>query len=180
MDAPSLPDLSEHAVPEQREAQMARAQELLKQQAMRVVELMIWDVWGLFEADVTLTKVSYDQEGDTDCVPLFSCKDDSGDDLDDDFATDVAEGWNANTHPAVVAFLGANENEPFWRASFAHDAKKACLRTAEGDLGISSSEATAWAESFGRAVAAHVAQVQAAHLDAVLDDAAPKARGPRM
>lgn len=167
-------ELTAHAKPQQLDEQAMAAQDAYLVSCIRTVEIMIMEMQSIFDRHPEVVEVSFDQDGDPDNLPVFSCLDSEGDDLGDELedVEALAERWNETRHPAAVDFLSTLEGDSLRRESLAEDRIKMCRKI--GDCLPSTPEKRqAWLTSFQ-------SHLTAMDLDSSIPLPAGKKSGPRM
>lgn len=140
----------QHANPTDLDAQAEELRQASEVLYLRSVEIMFLELRAILVDHPDIVQISYDQDGDTDSVPLFSCLDKNGDDIAEDIeAVDaLAETWNGRMGNATVRFLSTMEGYTFHRDSFERDVEKACKKMMEEDMLRNESDVRQWKSSF--------------------------------
>ena len=168
----------QHATPQEFEAQAESAQQAMVASALRITEIMVLEIRSILADHPEVVSVSFDQDGDSNNMPLFSCLDAGGNDLADDIEIiqTISERWNANTHPTTVAFLQSNEGRTFRRDHFEGDVREALVGTlvsTPAQVPILRDTSQAWLASF-------TTHLRALSLQDALPGVVPKGKAPRM
>lgn len=142
-------DLTAHIKAEHIEEQAQALEKAYVAVYQRTVEIMLIGMRDILNHHPEVTYVSFDQDGDTDSVPIFFCLDGDGEDVADllDDVTALSEQWNESRSPAAVDFLSLMEGKPLKRETLEEDLRHMCEILAENAPGPSK-ENKAWAESF--------------------------------
>lgn len=118
---------------------------------LRTIEVMFLDLQSVFDQCPEVLELSFDIEGDTDNMPMFSCVSPEGDFLAENpvLVETIAERWNANTLPVTAGFLQVLEGKTFNRHSFWPDVAHASKALQEKNhLSLSNEHMEVWMNSF--------------------------------
>lgn len=117
---------------------------------LRNVEIMFLELRRLLADNPSIVQLSYDQEGDVNCMPMFSCLDEDGNDLAEEIegVEELSETWNARQGNATEAFLSCLEGFTFHRDTFEADVGKACNKMMKEDALQQGRDITQWKSSF--------------------------------
>lgn len=141
--------LTSHACPVNLDQDIQSAHDAYIESCLRTIETMLIEFQSLLIDNPSVQTVSFDQEGDPDCMPWFICIDEAGENVDEDIdeIEEIAERWNAMFHPAAVDFLSTLEGDVLSRANLKKDMGKMCAKIA-GKLPLSAADKKIWASSF--------------------------------
>lgn len=142
---------------------------------LRTVEVLFLDLKIVFDQCPEVDGISFDIEGNTNNMPMFSCVSVEGDFLAENPAMveTMAERWNASSFPVVSGFLEVLEGQMFYRDSFWSVVANACKTLqSKNRLSLSESQAEQWGNSF-------VSHMKSQALEQALPTAEPS-RKPRM
>lgn len=142
-------DLTAHVKPDHLDDQAKAIHEAYVNTCRRTMEIMILEMHGILRRHPEVVEVSFDQEGDTDSMPMFSCLDADGEDMAEMFedVEAVAERWNETRNPAAVSFMELMEGKKLRRNTLDEDRLEMCkifARRVPGDA----KENNAWVASF--------------------------------
>ena len=166
--------LTDHVKPEQLEEQAQAIHEAYVNTCRRTMEVMILEMQGIFHRHPEVVEVSFDQEGDTDNMPIFCCLDADGEDLADMFddVDAIAERWNNTRNPAAVSFMELMEGKKLRRETLGEDRLKMCKAFAKKVPG-STKDNNAWVASFD-------SYLRAMDMERAIPQSGGSKPGPRM
>lgn len=167
-------DLSAHIKPEQLAEQAQAIHGAYVNTCRRTMEVMLLEMQGILQRHPEVMEVSFDQEGDTDNMPMFSCLDADGEDMAEMFedVEAVAERWNESRNPAAVSFLELMEGKKLRRETLGEDRLKMCKAFAK-KVPASTSDNNAWAASLD-------SHLRAMDMERSIPKAGAAKPGPRM
>jgi hypothetical protein len=171
----SNPLLLRHASPIDLAGQADELQAVRNAAYLRGVEIMFLELRELFHDHSEITSVCFDQDGDVDSFPAFTCLAINGNDLSEDIE-DVellAEKWNDRIGPATSGFLTSQEGRQFHRAHFEQDVIEGCRKMERDELISLGDDFEQWLGSFS-------SHLSAIALDLGSAPSAPSSPKPRL